>query len=56
MTGCQQCDGHCFQPEVCGQDDGPTGFEHPCPRCNGVGQPPGEFSPCPDCYGEGYLE
>jgi hypothetical protein len=37
-------------------DDGPTGFEYPCPRCNGTGQPVGEFSPCPDCLGEGYLD
>lgn len=37
-------------------DDGPSGFEHPCPVCNGTGQPVGEFSACYKCYGEGYLD
>ncbi len=55
-----ECDGICAHaPEgVKFEDDGyePTGFEYACPRCNGTGQPPGEFRPCPDCYGEGYLD
>ena len=34
-------------------DGGETGFEHPCPVCNGTGID--DFAPCDHCD-DGYLE